>query len=190
MTAENDEAMESLATIWNNIVPFGLSRYTSSMNVPARKNIRLQGWDYASHAVYHVTLCTHDRLCLFGDVVHGSDGFEVALSCIGVICDDALSETVGDYPAVTVHARVIMPNHVHILLEIEEGGVAKTLLGSFIRKFKARVTQKAREGDPDAVVWQRGYYDHVIRGERDFDATWEYINNNPAKWAEDKYFTG
>ena len=165
------------------------------MAFKARKNIRLANWDYSNHAAYHVTICTHDKSCLFGHVEAPDESRKQAdctlvptmrHSDLGLICEEIIARTEADYADITLLAHVVMPNHVHMLVSIEPK--ATTKLGSFIRTVKARVTAQARKTRPGIEIWQRGYHDHIIRGEDDFEKTWEYIENNPAKWADDRYY--
>jgi len=165
------------------------------MAYATRKNIRLANWDYSSHGVYHVTICTHDKACLFGRIETPSEAQKrmdcsltpkMSLSELGRICESVIAQTEADYADITLLTHVVMPNHIHLLVSIK--AQAATKLGSFVRTVKARTTTQARKLCPNIAVWQRGYHDHIIRGEHDFEATWEYIENNPAKWADDTYY--
>ena len=91
-----------------------------------------------------------------------------------------------------------MPNHVHLLLRIEtEGAIhesplrkqgTRSLLSKAVGFLKMNSSRQIHERCPSLKVWQRGYYEHVIRNEKDFLEIWTYIDQNPAKWAEDQYF--
>ena len=78
-----------------------------------------------------------------------------------------------------------MPNHVHLLIELGEG---PSDLKRVVSRFKSLVTAAARCDGIAKDVWQRGFYDHVIRGEDDYRATWDYIDANPARWIEDRFY--
>ena len=162
-----------------------------------RKNTRLQGYDYSAPGAYHVTICTHEHACILGAIHEsGSDTYSnaepqrnrVELSEIGRIADRAIETASESFPAITVANYVIMPNHVHILLTI--GKESEVNLSAFVAKFKGVVTSATRRYSPGITVWQRGFYDRVIRGEEDYLEVWEYIESNPGKWIEDKYYRG
>jgi len=95
---------------------------------------------------------------------------------------EALSE---HYYEICVDKYVIMPNHVHMVVFINAGGAsaAPTTLGNLIRGFKSGVSRVC-----GFSLWQRGYHDHIIRDETEYQKIWRYIDGNPAKWAEDKYY--
>ena len=160
-----------------------------------RKNIRLTGWDYSSKRAYHVTLCSRNRSCDFGSIIADEDGIfpgespqrdRVELTDIGSLVEESLHDACDMFPDVHVSNYVIMPNHVHVLLWLEDDG--KTSLGTFVGKVKAGATKAVHEIYPGKSVWQRGYHDHIIRGDSDFQKVWEYIENNPGKWIEDEYY--
>ena len=153
------------------------------MELPSRKNIRLQSWDYSTHAYYHVTICTHNRLKLLSTV--DPKTFEVKLSDIGNCVDDAIAKAVERYPSVRVETYVIMPNHVHMLVAVDEQVID---LGRFIGFMKSYATRCARRVYPNLELWQRNYYDHILWKEKDYHAAWQYIADNPAKWATDDYY--
>ena len=90
-----------------------------------------------------------------------------------------------DGKAYDLYEWVIMPNHVHLLIHARGGGVS---LGSFIGYIKGRTSYKLGKYK-NSNIWQRGYYDHIIRGRADYQNTWDYIENNPAKWADDEYYS-
>ena len=168
---------------------------------PKRKDIRLKGWNYSNASAYHVTVCTVNKAKLFGRIIdkgflatgatpEGDDAsFKSAyvdLSIFGKLCFEALEETASALVGCAIDTFVIMPNHVHLLISIED--CAQTSVGKIVGKFKSLTTKKVRRIDPKANVWQRGYYDHIIRNENDYKNTWEYIMSNPAKWIEDEYY--
>ncbi len=89
-----------------------------------------------------------------------------------------------------------MPNHVHLLLRLEAERAIResplqprqSTLAKAIGSLKMISSRKIRLLKPDLKVWQRSYYEHVIRSEQDYPEIWEYIDGNPAKWADDKYY--
>jgi putative transposase len=154
-----------------------------------RRSIRLPGYDYAQNGVYFVTMVTQGRKPLFGDVVDG----EMVLNDVGRMVEKVWLEIPGHFSGVDVDTFIIMPNHVHGIIEIERedriSGVGarhavpqqpegifeafgKPLPGSIptiIRSIKAEVTKRYHEmtNTPKIHLWQRNYYEHVIRDEND-----------------------
>lgn len=154
---------------------------------PTRKHNRLPGYDYTQPGCYFVTICSKDREHLFGRVV-GADvliGPHVQLSEIGAI----LKQTISQIPLVDLF--IVMPNHVHILLRLPAAGDGPMETSAptrsvpwIVRYLKRTVTMACGK-----TVWQRGYHDHIVRGEADYLRIWNYIDTNPAKWREDCYYT-
>ena len=163
-----------------------------NQNLPNRKDARLKSWDYSTAATYHITICAKDRLPLFGYISEdsedrtGSDA-RVILSDIGECCLRAINLAVETYDGFDVDIFVIMPNHIHLLIAVDDAK-PKGSVASFVSFIKGKATRAARELYPGCVIWQARYYDHIIRDERDYQSTWEYIVNNPAKWREDRYW--
>jgi REP element-mobilizing transposase RayT len=152
-----------------------------------RRSIRLRDFDYGAAGAYFVTLCTVDRACLFGTITGG----EMCLNTLGALVEAAWQDTPRLRPNIALDACVVMPNHLHgiVIIETETdagagGGVqlrspARTI-GAVVRGFKAATTRQA-----DTPLWQRNYYEHVIRDDRDLDRIRQYIANNPAAWDHD-----
>ena len=140
-----------------------------------RKTNRMQTYDYASNGIYFLTLCARDRLCLF------ANSQTMAISEIGKIVKDALCQIDIIYTGVHIEKYVIMPNHVHILISLH---CSNATVSTIVSQYKRYVTLRAGES-----VWQKSFYDHVVRSEADYQHIWEYMENNPAKWIEDRYYT-
>ena len=163
------------------------------MELPKRKPVRLPDYDYSSPGAYFVTVCTHDRRCLLSDIDVG-EGLappESRLSAIGRIVGRQIRDIPQRYPCVKIDKSVIMPNHIHLIVSIQEtaGGASPSpTLFDVVRVLKSMTTRLSRPLLGEETLWQRGYYEHVIRNENDYREIWEYIDNNPAKWAEDRYF--
>jgi len=189
-----------------------------------RRSIRLPGWDYTSAGAYFVTIVTHERMPLFGEIVDG----EMRLNDAGRVAEQCWLEIPLHFPHVELDAFVIMPNHVHGILWIVEPppttemaatattavtaatvgaknfsplpsspisshadaaphphGTSKTI-GSVIRGFKIGVTKWFRQNATIYTVWQRNYYEHIIRTDDALGRIRAYILNNPARWETDK----
>ena len=165
------------------------------MNVerPNRKLPRLDGYNYATPGVYFITICTFDKQCVFGQVVPTDFIGEasVKFSSIGVVARDCLLEIESHFPGVKTDNWVIMPNHIHLLLRIEEriDPLPAVDISDVIGKFKAAVTRKARsENLFSGKLWQSSFYDHIIRNEADYQSVWQYISGNPSRWLEDRFY--
>lgn len=155
------------------------------MELPERKTNRLPDYDYSQNGAYFVTICTQDRKKILSEIV--GDGFPVPKP-IGKIAEEYIRQISEKYLAVTVDRSVIMPDHIHILLRIDKGaGDSPPTLGNIIAWYKYQVTKQVnlRINTQGEKVFQRSYYDHVIRNQRDYDEVWQYIENNPRKWLRD-----
>ena len=163
------------------------------MTLPTRKNPRLKDYDYANAGAYFVTICTHHKQAIFGQNKSGV----VELSPYGEHVERAWREIPEHFPAVYLDEFVVMPNHVHgvVFIDGERARHASPLqpgpkLGTVIGAFKsaaARLINQAR-ATPGAPLWQRNYYEHVIRNEASLSEIREYIANNPLKWTLDEYY--
>jgi putative transposase len=179
-----------------------------------RRSIRLAGYNYTQHGEYFVTILTHERECMLGSI----ENEEVMLTEIGKIVNEEWLRTPAVRKNVELDEFVIMPNHVHgiIIIQDDRKGVdafvgaygntplreidsppGKTpfrspsrTIGAIIRGFKAASTKRinALRRTPGAPVWQRNYYEHVIRDEKDLEGVREYIAMNPSRWDVDDEF--
>ncbi len=148
-----------------------------------RRPLRLKGYDYSNRGAYFLTICVKERRCVLGRVV-GADvliGPKVQLSSKGQVVRDILAQMP------QVDKFVVMPNHIHMIVCLERGPMGTSAptggVPVLVRYFKRQVTLGLRES-----LWQRSYYDHIIRDENDYLRIWNYIDSNPAKWAEDQYY--
>jgi REP element-mobilizing transposase RayT len=157
------------------------------MELPARKPNRLRNYDYSNDGMYFVTVCTHEKQCLlWTDGACPKTATDVPLSEIGIVTRDAILSIPTHYPGVTVEQYVVMPNHVHILVgisNVERATRSAPALSRVIGQWKRYVSKLA--GRP---IWQRSFYDHIIRGEADYQEIQNYIEQNPAKWTEDRFY--
>lgn len=160
-----------------------------------RKNIRLPEYDYSLPGAYFVTICTEKKRCILWwepvaahSVRHGNPPI---LSEAGNVIENAILQIPASYPGIAVEKFIVMPNHVHLLLTFGAGekvnGDGRTLcaptLGRVIKQLKGSVTKRLGK-----TIWQKSYYDHIVRNEEDFLRIWQYIDTNPARWAEDVYY--
>ena len=161
-----------------------------------RRSIRLPEYDYTQAGVYYITICSHEREHIFGEICDG----QMVLNAIGQIVADEWSQTAQKRPNIALDAYVIMPNHVHGIIVISEstnilpptierfGQPTSNSIPTIVRLFKSAATKRINifRNTWHQPVWQRNYYEHVVRGEADLDRIRTYIANNPVQWAEDR----
>ena len=160
------------------------------MELPKRKQNRLTEYDYSTPNAYFITICTENRRNLFwkdiGTVIDRPEN--VPLTNLGIIVRQSVMNIPKHYPTISVDRFVVMPNHVHLLLQIHTNTdgrpMAAPTISTVINQFKGIVSKKA-----GFSVWQKGFHDHVIRNEKDYLEIWNYIDGNPRKWAEDTLYT-
>ena len=173
-----------------------------------RRSIRLKGYDYSQAGAYFVTIVAQGRLCLFGDVVDG----EMRANDAGEMVWRVWDGMPGRFPSIEMDEFVVLPNHVHGVIIIRQSlgslvggqgdsGVQRdtgattgaATVGDVVGAFKSLTTVEygrgVRELDwpPfDRRLWQRNYYERVIRDESEFSRVREYIANNPMEWEFDR----
>ena len=181
------------------------------LSLPHRKNLRIPDFDYSQPGAYFVTIVTQDRKTLFGQIVDG----EMVLNEIGKMVKEIVEGVPRHYQNINVEVSVIMPNHVHILFLIADvvagprachldqsnngqpQGVDPTeerlSLPDIVHRIKSFTTHQYMIGVRhkswprfDKRLWQRNYYEHLIRNERDYTAIYEYILANPMNWEKDE----
>lgn len=162
---------------------------------PVRKRMRLRGYDYSQPGWYFVTVCTQGRQTLFWDMDRA--GLEPApTNALGQAVSETWLELPAHIPGLAVDKFVVMSNHFHGIVRLEDGGVgagskpARTPITEVMRQFKTFSARRINQmrGTPGRSIWQRGYYDHIIRDEADYRRVWRYIETNPTKWEEDEYY--
>ncbi len=159
------------------------------MELPKRRPNRLPNYNYSTPGAYFVTICTKDHKCLFWDIVGASIARpqKPKLTRSGTIVDAAIRNIPVYYPAITVDHYVVMPNHIHLLLQIHTDGDGRPMvaptISTVVQQIKGVITKQLGQS-----VWQKLFHDHVIRGEKDFLKIWEYIDNNPTRWKEDCFY--
>ena len=166
--------------------------------LPKRKQLRLPFFDYSTGAAYFITICTHQRQPLFGriDLLSPEDApcLFPALNQPDQLVIQFLHQLEHKYPTVSLDAYVVMPDHVHFILfqSAVSGAHAGAPLQEILKWFKTQTTNAYIRGVKDGLylpyqqhLWQRSYYEHIIRNEMDLNETRSYIENNPAsRWAK------
>ena len=157
------------------------------MNLPERKPLRLKDYDYSQTGGYFITFCTENRAPVLSRITVGKAALrlpQVELTEYGRITEKYIQNISVAYPHISVENYVIMPNHVHLLLLVGDGGqgAARPTVSAVVRSIKALVRKETGKS-----LFQNSFYDHILRDEQDFLIHWDYIETNPGKWAEDEY---
>jgi REP element-mobilizing transposase RayT len=167
-----------------------------------RRCIRLKDYDYSQSGAYFITLCTHNWKCIFGHIVDEM----MRLNHIGRIVAEEWMRSAEIRHEVMLDAWVVMPNHVHAIVVIANGcrgdrpvaptpkapsrpiGPAPKSLSSLVAGFKSAAAKRVNElrGTAGQPLWQRNYYEHIIRNENECRLIRKYIHDNPLKWALDR----
>jgi REP element-mobilizing transposase RayT len=181
-------------------------------SLPQRKSPRLQGYDYRQAGAYFVTICCVKRLELFGTICDGM----MKLSPLGQIANDELLQVPVRWHSIELDAWVVMPNHIHVIVVIEppvpdaKNGVptmhtagttfmpsaanlpTTPILGTVVGAYKSGVTRLARSAnliDDRQPIWQARYHDHIIRDETSLNYIRAYVEENPARWSDDTFYS-
>ena len=166
-----------------------------------RKSIRLKDYDYSQAGGYFVTICTRNRECVFGKI----EGSEMRLNSAGNAVRKCWDDLQNNFLDVKCDTFVVMPNHIHgIILILSDDHVGaihesplrtdkmmirrRMVLPKIIGRFKMNSAKQINDlrGTPGISVWQRNYYEHVIRDENSLNRIREYIATNPLRWQMDK----
>ncbi len=192
-------------------------KLTFNPNIHHRRSTRLKGFDYAEAGLYFITVCCHGRACSFGNI----ENDEMILNEFGRIAHNEWLKTTAIRSNVELHDFVIMPNHIHGIIQIihtprrgvlntptlnthENQGVCNTLMqqgvcntplrspsqtiGAIIRGYKSSVTKQLNLIGFTGQLWQRNYYEHIIRNNRSYLHISKYIFDNPKNWQDDVFF--
>ena len=148
------------------------------MTYYSRKPTRIPKFDYSCPNYYFLTICTHNRRCLFGN------GKE--LYTLGKMVENHICNLGHHFEKVCVDKYVVMPNHIHMILVLQEGNTVQ--LPQIVAQFKSGVSREAGKGIPRIQVWQRSFHDHVIRDQKAYEKIWNYIECNPLSWEKDCFY--
>ena len=183
-----------------------------------RKSIRLKGYDYSQAGLYFITICCQNKVHLFGNVINK----QMILNDAGKMIEKWFNELQNKFPDVKCHEMVVMPNHIHFIIENigsvgadlrvcpNDSNISKTekrvseMLGEHagstlhhvLQWFKTMSTNEYIRGVKnnnwipfDGKLWQRNYWEHIIRNDQSYQKISDYIINNPSKWNDDTLFT-
>lgn len=165
--------------------------------VPKRKRTRLKGFDYRSNGAYFVTICVKNRKCILSNIV--GQGLAPAVNKLtqyGKIAENNILLLEQRYKQIKIESYAIMPNHIHILVFINNMNVGSPAgaspcptLSDIICSFKSLTTIECRKnGYNNPILFQSSFHDHIIRGEEDYKMIYNYIESNPSLWAEDCFY--
>lgn len=183
-----------------------------------RKRNRMKGFDYSSNNLYFVTNCVKNNLCCLGRVIpvgtgrdlsvhhpknhhpkinegqnHSDINYIVELNSYGLIVNKKINGLVSQYEYVAIHNYIVMPNHFHLILEIDrqkvEGNEIKIKsLSSLMGALKTTSSHQIHEIGFEDFAWHRSFHDHIIRDEKAYMNIFNYISNNPTNWLKDKFY--
>ena len=152
----------------------------------SRKNIRLRDYDYSQAGYYYVTICVKGMRNILCTINVGTNCVRPLLSKYGIIVENEILQLSSIYDDVGVVKHIVMPNHIHMIVAIEnDGGRTQFVptISRIVKQFKGSITKKLVE-----AIWQPRFYDRVIRDEAEFQNVWRYIDENPLKWVDDEYY--
>ena len=166
-------------------------------------SLRLDDCDYTQEGIYFVTICIKDHKSFFGRIEEG----KVILNDVGKMAEKCWKEIPKHFPDTVLGTFVIMPNHIHGIICIQTHsnasvgnekirslrpkwyGAKPRSLSSIIRGFKIGVTKWCRQNNHEYFAWQKSFYDHIVRNDKELEKIHEYIIFNPEKWELDTYFS-
>ncbi len=168
------------------------------MNLPKRKPTRLSEYDYSAAGTYFITVCTHGHRCTLSKITSAENAPPSnTLTQYGVFVDRVIGTLENRFDA-TIDAYVIMPNHVHMLISIDCDLRAvrerplrrsRSTLDKLVGFLKMNSSKSIHSISPNAIIWQRSYYDHIVRNSEDYANIYEYINTNVLRWEKDYLYS-
>ena len=146
--------------------------------LPTRKRLRIIEYDYSKEGMYFITICIKNRLELLGEIKNIN---YMELTQEGIIVKESIKQIEKRYINVEIDEYVIMPNHIHMILAVKNK--TKVTISRMIKQYKAYVSKKV-----GYAIWQKTFYEHIIRNEKEYIKIKDYIKNNIRNWKEDRYF--
>ena len=146
--------------------------------LPTRKKIRLDNYDYSQENMYFITICVKDRLELLGKI---DERNIIELTKEGNIVKQEINRLEEIYKNIIIDEYVVMPNHLHVLILIYyKNGIT---ISKIIKHLKTNISREIKYS-----IWQKSFYEHIVRNEKEYLKTKEYIKNNVVNWSKDKYY--
>lgn len=149
----------------------------------------MTSFDYSSPNAYFITVCTVNRRNLFWNDTNTPIGNlkDIPLTPAGVIVQKRISDISKRYPMISVDCFAVMPNHIHLLLRItavpDGRPMTAPTISRVVNQLKGTISKEI-----GFSVWQKGFHDHIVRGDHDYAAIWTYIERNPYEWKEDELY--
>ncbi len=163
------------------------------MDLPKRKPTRLKNYDYGNSGYYFITICTHNRKNLLSNIIVGEGLPLPQLTIQGEIANKYILLVSKKYPSVKIDKYIIMPNHIHIIMCIDNNGRGNPspTISNVIGWLKYNITKQINRkyNTIGTNVFQRSFHDHIIRDEDDYLKIWNYIDTNPQKWSADCFYS-
>ena len=164
------------------------------MELPKRRPTRLKEYDYSTPGAYFITICVKDKKQLLSKIIVGQGlaPAENHLRLYGKIAKEQIELLENRYQGIKIDKYVIMPNHIHLLIsnyEMTAGASPCPTISDVICTFKSITTRMCKkEGLKEQHLFQSSFRDHVIRGEKDYQKIWEYIDTNVIRWEKDCFY--
>ncbi len=167
------------------------------MDLPKRKPNRFRNYDYGKTGAFFITICTLNRAEILCNIVGTGvlDRPKIELSQYGVIADEQIKKMNNFYNHISVDKYVVMPNHIHLLITLNfTNGRSRTPVPTIINNANSDISKfvgtfkRFTNKEYGENIWQGSFYDHIIRNENDYREIWDYIENNPLKWTEDRFY--
>ena len=159
-----------------------------------RKTPRLQDFDYSGVGAYFITVCTHNRKKILSNIVGAiHESPEIKLNSNGIIVEKYINQLSTRF-SLKINKYVIMPNHIHLIVVIDERSIRestlrkRSIISNAVGYLKMNASREIHKNGYMGDIWQRSFHDHIIRGEQDYLKIWNYIDINPQKWSEDCFY--
>ena len=164
--------------------------------LPKRKHPRLENFDYSSNCAYFITICTQNRRCVLSHIVGRglapAETHDIEYTLFGEIAQRQLLLLEKRYSCLTIDQYVIMPNHIHVVF-ILQGGTAgaspRPTIMDIICAYKSLTTIEYKRNGFNDKLFQNSFYEHIIRGQEDYNEIRKYIHENPTSWHNDELYT-
>ena len=168
--------------------------------LPNRKHPRLDNYDYSSAGAYFITICTQNRRCALSRIVgrglapaeeYTSNEYQIKYTKYGQIAEQQLLSLESRYPYMKIGQYVIMPNHIHIIMILEEdaGASPRPTIMDIVCAYKSLTTRECRKNGFQEKLFQTSFFEHIIRNRQDYDEHMKYIYENPMRWYYDELYT-
>ena len=160
--------------------------------LPQRKHPRLASFDYSTAGAYFVTICTQNKKCLLSRIVgRGLAPAETHYTAYGQIAEEQLFLLEERYPSLKIDQYVIMPNHLHAILMLNEaaGASPRPTIMDVVCAYKSLTTRACKKVKAIDKLFQTSFHEHVIRGREDYEEIAKYIVNNPQQWEVDQLYS-